>query len=962
MNSQEIDDKVFGTTSLNPIHCPHESCNKLIRFKNLRSVDYVVTEKTNIVAVFCQSCEMRPGGKMHLCLSCGRYRVGSLSNLTKRCKCPPLTTSTERSRDSDDIPDEEHQEQQGEEQSDFNVGFDAGHVQDIDNPSEEDHQEQQGKEQSDFNVGFDAGHEQDENNVGNAQLFGNDGNEDYDNIVSSDDDIDSSDDDEDEDDDEKATGPNHNHVNFDDMPEDDFDEAAADDDADVGYGGDNTGDMAMLNTEWFDADAFFSTQNNWPRNSSTYFIAEHKDGTGRENIVKNVLFDRNTALGMRNDRISKDEMHDIFHQASTYYNVTSSDRADFCSMVDNVRVGAEVKLKKVNMDWEDAIREASKQCKIEWTEDVNVDKFIEIVKRARYTQTAEREVNDLHIQPIRDAKDVRQKLVEGPKSVIKLLPIPQVSVQSVLDPAVGGKERQFAHIDADQLINHALAYRDNKINYYRAGYEEDWDPDSDLYRNDHLRRKFLGSKKCKEIHDFVKRLVQEGQITKEARIVFMRSWSDAFGAHAITANNEYNSIQVFTIRFKGETDFILPHALLFKKWNSKDMIIELLSEIKELETAKTRYWSSDRKAVETLVFTELVSNDLPERTYNLHFSNNGTYSKWYGHSCLFNACTTPSCENCWRARVDIILGENQTMPVCNECHDWWSTNVLQADIKYPLDPGYSILTMEEQDTPVVSLTLSAMCTSLHELAEWYGKEIIKDREPTIVKDVVQKYVRLICLAEPAKMAEMIFEEYKDIAMSNSYPSMFKEFPRLEVEIALFPSVVMHMFFLGVAKSLIKQSNRLKVVGNQRRDVKAWWKSFHSRILSQQKLIKGLSLSWCYPMSFSATDGNADGDDNETTKKGSKQGQFFTTGWMSSHYVDFTRISLFQYSSLDKKLCEAPAGFEKVIPVFRRLFVLWFCLCANAFAPPPWKHHQQESITWFGCSYPAVLSTIKLQSK
>lgn len=631
-------------------------------------------------------------------------------------------------------------------------------------------------------------------------------------------------------------------------------------------------------------------------------------------------------------------MFDIFHQASTYYNVTSSDRADFCSMVDNVRVDAEVKVEKNNNGWEDAMRGAFNEgkVKIEWTDTCeNVEDFINIIKSTKNKQTAERDFDGMHFQPIREVKDVRSKLVEGPKSVIKLLPIPHVNVESVLDPAVGGKQRQFAHIDADQLINHALAYNDNKINYYRAGYEEDWDPDSDSYRNDHLRRTFLRSKKCREIHERVKRLVQEGQISKEARIVFMRSWSDAFGAHAITANNEFNSIQVFTIRFKGETDFILPHALLFKKWNSKDMIIELLSEIKQLEMAKTRYWSIDKKAVETLVFTELVSNDLPERNYNLSLSNNGKYHKWYGHSCLFNADTTPSCENCWNSRVAIILGDdydNQTVPECCECHDWWSNNVERADVRYPIRPGYTILNMPDQDIPAVSLTLPAMCTSLHELAEWYAEQMTAKADITLMKNVVKKYVRLICLAEPENMEEMIFDEYKDITMSNNYPPMFKEFPRLEVEISLFPSVVMHMFFLGVAKGLIKQSNRLKVIGNQRRDVKAWWNSFHSLILSQQKSIKGLSLSWCYPMSFSATDGKADGDDNEK-KKGSNQGKFFTTGWMSSHYVDFTRISLFQYSALDEKICQPPRGFEEVIPAFRRLFVLWFCLCANAFGPP-----------------------------
>jgi hypothetical protein len=61
-------------------------------------------------------------------------------------------------------------------------------------------------------------------------------------------------------------------------------------------------------------------------------------------------------------------------------------------------------------------------------------------------------------------------------------------------------------------------------------------------------------------------MAERGEIPAETRIVLVRIWSDAFEAHKIAGNNEYNSVQIYTLRFKADPeDYIVPIRLSFKK-------------------------------------------------------------------------------------------------------------------------------------------------------------------------------------------------------------------------------------------------------------------------------------------------------------------------------------------------------------------------------------------------------------
>ena len=56
----------------------------------------------------------------------------------------------------------------------------------------------------------------------------------------------------------------------------------------------------------------------------------------------------------------------------------------------------------------------------------------------------------------------------------------------------------------------------------------------------------------------------------------------------------------------------------------------------------------------------------------------------------------------------------------------------------------------------------------------------------------------------------------------------------------------------------------------------------------------------------------------------------TANWKSEHYLAFTRLSLFHFGVLDRKI-KVPKEREEVILAFRRLRVVWFCLIANIFS-------------------------------
>jgi len=109
--------------------------------------------------------------------------------------------------------------------------------------------------------------------------------------------------------------------------------------------------------------------------------------------------------------------------------------------------------------------------------------------------------------------------------------------------------------------------------------------------------------------------------------------------------------------------------------------------------------------------------------------------------------------------------------------------------------------------------------------------------------------------------------------SESYPAIFKCYKELHIKLNMFPSMPMHLCFLGVEKSLIDQTKNIILNGKQTFQEK-FWKQLIQPMCTRQQAVNKLLIDWCLPMSFS----------------GEKQNDIGYASWQADHCLAFTRIS------------------------------------------------------------------------
>ena len=336
--------------------------------------------------------------------------------------------------------------------------------------------------------------------------------------------------------------------------------------------------------------------------------------------------------------------------------------------------------------------------------------------------------------------------------------------------------------------------------------------------------------------------------------------------------------------------------------------------MKEFEKVHYLYWSSERKVIPTIFVLEIGIHDYPERCYITSISQNGSYSKRFGWSCHFDKEYTPTCDTCLNSRIELILdgrSDNENISLCEKCSDWWSNDVEDAHEEYPLPPSFDILN-ERESPPTVKLSFRMIKRSLENLQTWHNEN------STVVgaTNVLKSYLQLLCLGNNLELHKAMRENHS-VEDTDIYPDILRQFQALEIELGFFPITVMHLFFLGIVKGIIKVSNRMKIS----QAGKDWWVSLYNNMQSQLQYIMSLSIDWCPIMDFSA--------------KKDKLYTFGCKGWMSRHCLGFSRISLFQYSFLDEKSeLHPPEEYSDAIASFRRLVVVLFCLLANVFADTP----------------------------
>jgi hypothetical protein len=96
--------------------------------------------------------------------------------------------------------------------------------------------------------------------------------------------------------------------------------------------------------------------------------------------------------------------------------------------------------------------------------------------------------------------------------------------------------------------------------------------------------------------------------------------------------------------------------------------------------------------------------------------------------------------------------------------------------------------------------------------------------------------------------------------SESYPAIFKSFKNLSIELNMFPSMPMHMCFLGVEKSLLDQTKNILLIGRKPLQEK-FWKKLIQPMRARQQVLNAVSIDWCLSIMFSGEANNDIGPAN-----------------------------------------------------------------------------------------------------
>ena len=489
-------------------------------------------------------------------------------------------------------------------------------------------------------------------------------------------------------------------------------------------------------------------------------------------------------------------------------------------------------------------------------------------------------------------KTIRAVYIEGHNYIVKNLPIPTVSIS-----------HKAAYISAKQIVNHILA-RGIDVMFFRAGHEEDW-----VDQSGHYMTKFL----C-NLHQNVSAMTD---ILVDTRILLVRVWSDGFEAHQIKGKNEFNSLQMFTLtviapNYKNTSSHTAPFALCFQRQNQNDILIQLLKELKDLQSPTLRYWGGKENQVyPTMVFLEMISNDYVERCSNTCTTQNGTFTHRWRHSCQFDDNLVPSCPSCHLKNIEFILlppaVNLKRESCCDECLDWWHHGATKPKT-YPIQPELFLQTIE--NFPAVELSFEMISNSITALQDWCFSSTLSN---TAKGDVIKRYLQAIGLSTqlvPTLSKDLV--EGKEASQALEFPQILRNFRTIDVELKSFQTMPMHMCFLGIEKSLIAKTSMLAY--RKDRGQNAAWHTLINAIQDSQETINSVYLVWCLSMKFS---------DMDNKKLG-------TANWQSNHYLAFTRVSLFHFSPLDKG--EVANNLDKhLVLAFRSMRVTWFCLISHIFA-------------------------------
>ena len=658
--------------------------------------------------------------------------------------------------------------------------------------------------------------------------------------------------------------------------------------------------------------SIFNDSNEWPEQSAKFFVREiETQGNGLRGVIYNALFDSKRSCGFHNLQI--EEMFFHLHIATLHNNISQKNSQNVNKVISYMVKQHQEEIKEEREVFFNSFNSSINRV-INNLECSHAQQNIIITQMQDTMKEHMKTFGSLSGQPkinfpVSD-NQIRSCYTQGPFSIVKNLPYPSVSIA-----------HKAAYISAKQVINHFLA-SGLSTKYYRVGYEEDW------------KDKVTGSYDCafiRKLHNHVVNILHTTRhelddVTPDTRVILVRLWSDGFEAHKIKAKNNFNNLQLFTLTVlaepgKSSRSHTTPLALLHKKKNHHEIFIKILGEINSLQTPKWRYWGAEKKPIKTMVFLEMISNDLPERCSNTCTTLNGSFTHRWRHSCKFDESSTPSCLQCEIRNIEAILSPlypKNSDESCDQCLDWWSRGVTYPSI-YPLSPH----DIRDGCTsyPPIQLSFEMIRNSIKHLHQVVSDDIKKNLslpERRLIIKYSHKYLQLTGFS--TSLVKGLVEDIMsgiDPVESQHFPLILKHYNELGLEMHHFQTMPMHLCFLGIEKNLISKTELIVKRNNKQQN--EFWHSLVQSISQKQSDLNSVSIDWCLPMSFTNLD----------------QKQLGTSSWQSDHYLAFTRVSLFHFSCLESQ--NVPDGSRRVIKVFKRLRVIWFCLISRLFtniAVPP----------------------------
>ena len=655
--------------------------------------------------------------------------------------------------------------------------------------------------------------------------------------------------------------------------------------------------VQMMDRE-LEASNVFENTNEYSKQTGEFLIREFiKKGEGCRGLVYRALIDGNRQSHFGD--LADEEVHYHLHLAALHNGMPQDTTRGVCSMAGRMASRSNQEKEEELSAQRAAFIESIKHCLPDDTSLLEniLDEVSTTMTNFHSNQRQKKKPNQAP-----DYNRIRSAYKEGANAITQNLPMPEVNII-----------HDCAHVSANQLVNHLLAF--NKDVYsHRVGFDEDWMDGKGNYQCQYFR----------DVHRRVKSMMTTDplNVSKETRVVFVRPWSDGFEAHKVKANNDYNNLQIFTvtlraIRGKNCNRHTLPFGLCYKKKSHGEIFMQLLKEVQALETPRKRFFGEENNFHTTIVLIDMISADYPERCANANIAQLGKFTHRWGFSCQYSQDDTPSCGICEYERIKRLLGINtgDTDAKCNGCTDWWSEdhlNVHGRAERYPIEPG--IVTPAK--IPSVEITFEMLVNSMNDLQKWYNKSVkeIMNVRASKKKLLSPAKEHLARLGISSSLIPLLVEDMGkgiNIRDSKFYQELWKKYEELNISMKQFASLLMHMTMLGVEKNLIK---RTKMIVNRRKaDENEIWRQLLNLLNVSLDEVEKASIEWCMPMSFS-----------DKMLMG-------TARWLSDHFLSFTRLSLFFFGSLDEHSGTLSEEKKKTFAAFKRVRVVWFCLMSSILA-------------------------------